>query len=266
VAEFISEKEALDNLVSYGMLTRGIADIIQKVARDKVFPIIESQDSPDCRVLVLLIDKSASMNHARKAVIEMQHHLLNSILYAPSMMMIYLGQVLFNDKTEYFQELLPFRASEHHAYEGTRWLDDNNYQLGGQTALYDAILSGIAMVSTFLDKAESLGQQPFVHVAVISDGKDHVVEDGQDIGSRTRPDSLKKVIDYMLTAGIIHRITFVGIGDRDYRAIGNSIGINNVIEADVEPRKIRKAFDMNAVEYASGLGSVLRTSKGAYRG
>src|SRR5205809_781000 len=72
VAEFTSEKKALDNLVSYGMLRRDIADIIQKVADDKLAPVIEPE-GPDCRFLMLLIDKSGSMEDLKKAVIDGQH-------------------------------------------------------------------------------------------------------------------------------------------------------------------------------------------------
>lgn len=253
MAEFVSEKEALDNLVRHGMLRRDIADIIRKVARDKVAPIADPEGA-NSRVLALLIDKSGSMAPLKQAVIDGQKHLINSLLGASSTMMIYLGQILFNHKTEHLQPVLPFRSSGHKATDGTKLLTESNYILGGQTALYDTILTGIAMLSTFLDKAESLGQQPFAHVAVITDGVDYVTErdDGPNIGSETRPDSLKQVIDYVLTEGIIHRITFVGIGKYDYGAVARSIGINDAIQIDADPKKIREIFDMISSQTVGG--------------
>jgi hypothetical protein len=150
VAEFTSEKKALDNLVSYGMLRRDIADIIQRIAEDKLAPVIEPE-GPDCRLLMLLIDKSGSMKDLKKAVIDGQHHLINSLLGASSTMTVYLGQKLFNNKIEPFQPLLPLRSKdskEHKAADGIKELDETNYVVGGQTALHDTILSGIATLST----------------------------------------------------------------------------------------------------------------------
>ncbi len=81
-----------------------------------------------------------------------------------------------------------------------------------------------------------MGQQVMAHIAIITDGKDE--------HSKTEAETLKKVINFVLEAGLIHRITLVGLGNYDYRAIGESIGIHNVIEANAEPTEIRRTMDL----------------------
>jgi len=81
-----------------------------------------------------------------------------------------------------------------------------------------------------------LGQQVMAHIAIITDGKDE--------HSKTKAENLKKVMDFVLETGIIHRISLVGLGDFDYRTIGKSIGIEHVIEGKADPKEIRKAMDL----------------------
>lgn len=233
----ISEREALDQLVSSGVINREIAEIIQTLARDKAAEVTPAEGA-NYRALVLLLDKSGSMANLKNAVIEGQHHLINSLLGATTSMMIYFGQILFNHEVEYFQNIGPFRdsSSGNAAHPDTRLLNDSNYKIGGGTALYDTIVHGIAMLSPILLTADEMGQQLLANIAVITDGKDE--------HSKTKPSDLKKVIEHVMGAGIIDHVVLYGLGNYDYKTIGKSIGIEEVIQPGVDPKEIRHMFGM----------------------
>lgn len=236
----VSEKEALNQLVSLGLMDQEIAEIIQTLARDKTKDI-EPFEGATVRPVVLLLDKSSSMEPLVPAMIEGQHYFLNSLLGAASAIELYLGQILFNHQVdeEYFQDILPFRNSEDDKKINPKikMLDEENYVPNGGTALYDTIGHSIAMLSPFLFGAEELGQQVLAHIAIITDGKDE--------HSKTLPETLKKVIDFVLDTGVIHRMTLVGLGNYDYHSIGKKIGIQQVIELEsANPKQIRRAVDL----------------------
>ncbi len=235
----VSEKQALDQLVSLGVMKPEIAEIIQTLARDKAQDI-QPLEGVSVRPLVLLLDRSGSMVPLKAGMIDGQHHLINSLLGASSALNIYFGQILFNHEVQdpYFQDVTPFRdpSNIRQAHPKVRLLDDQNYVPDGGTALYDTIVHALAMLSPILLGAEELGQQVMAHVAVITDGKDE--------HSKTRAETLRNVIEFVLETGIIHRISLVGLGDFDFKAIGKSIGIEDVIEGNADPKEIRKAMDL----------------------
>jgi len=234
----ISEKQALRQLVALGLMEPEIADIIETLAKDKAVDL-EPIEGVITRPLILLLDKSSSMKPHKQAMIDGQHHLINSLLGAAGHIDVYFGQILFNHEVEeYFQDMVPLRDSSdsRRAHPKVKLLDHNNYNPQGGTALYDTIVHALAMLSPQLVYAEEMGQQVMSHIAVITDGIDE--------HSKTKPETLKKVIDFALEAGIIHRITLVGLGNYDYEAVGESIGIEHIIEGTADPKEIRRAMDL----------------------
>jgi hypothetical protein len=233
----ISERQALEQLVSSGVINNEIAEIIQTLARDKATDVTPAEGA-NYRALVLLLDKSGSMVNLKNAVIEGQHYMINSLLGATTSMTIYFGQILFNHEVEYFQNIGPFRdpSVRNAAHPDTRLLDPHNYKISGGTALYDTIVHGIAMLAPILLMADEMGQQLLANIAIITDGKDE--------HSKTNPANLKKVVDHVVGMGIIDHIALYGLGSYDYKTIGKSIGIEDVIEPGVDPKEIRSMFGM----------------------
>ncbi|GEM_PF-6182751 len=104
----VSEKQSLDQLVALGVMKPEIAEIIHTLARDKAQEI-QPLEGVSVRPLVLLLDRSGSMVPLKTAMIDGQHHLINSLLGASSALNIYFGQILFNHEVQYFQDMTPFR-------------------------------------------------------------------------------------------------------------------------------------------------------------
>ncbi len=233
----ISEKEALDNLVALGVMTVDVVEIIQTLAHDKVRDV-EMFEGSLVRPLVFLLDKSGSMAPHKSTMIDGQRHLINSLLGASPANNVYLGQILFNHESDYFQDMAPLHdpSGGHVAHPKIKFLDDGNYITSGGTALYDTIVRAIAMLAPLLVGAEEMGQQAIPHIAVLTDGMDE--------HSKTQAETLKKVIDYVMDTGIINRIALFGIGNYDYEAMGKSVGIKDVHKVDGTEREIRRVMNI----------------------
>lgn len=235
----MSEQQAIDRLASLGVINADIANIMKDMASRTPRDVMPPEGS-SVRLLVVLLDRSGSMEPLEDAVIENQRHMISALLGASSAMEIYLGQVLFNHEIHPFQDMSPFRDPNdpHKAHPNTKLLDHSTYKAEGGTALYDTILHGISMLMPLLLTAEESGQQVLANLAVMTDagkGGEH---------SKTAPEALKQVIDFVLQKGIIYRITLYGLGGYDYKDIAKRIGIRDVIEVGADPRSIRRAFDM----------------------
>ncbi len=154
----ISEKQALEALVSLGIMAPDIADIIQTMAQDRAVNM-EPPEGVIIRPLLLLLDKSPSMTPLKQAMIDGQRHLINSLLGASSSIDIYFGQILFNHEIEYFQDMAPFRdpSDSRQVHPLAKFLDNDNYILSGGTALYDTIGHALAMLSPLCGRGGRIG-------------------------------------------------------------------------------------------------------------
>ncbi len=108
----------------------------------------------------------------------------------------------------------------------------------GSTALYETILTSVTMMLPTLAAAWEMGRQVVANVAAVTDGVD------EHSRLTDKPHLVKKVLDYVLDEGLIDKITLVGIGSHDYRAVAKCIGVRDVIQADADPKDIRRAFAM----------------------
>lgn len=250
----LSEKEALKKLVSLGLISSDVSGIIQRLARDKPLPI-EEAEGPIVHPLILLLDKSGSIEDVKQSLISGQHIFINSVLGAASGTVIYFGQLLFNHEVEYFQDMTPFRDPKdaRRAHPKVRFLNETDYTTTGTTALYDSIVRSLAMLAPFQVTAEELGQQVFAHIAIMTDGKD---EDGKGgPGSKTTPDALKKVINFVTESGFVYRILMLGLGNFNYREIGRSIGLQDqdIIQVGCEPQAIREGVSLLSSRTAASI-------------
>ena len=155
-------------------------------------------------------------------------------------MKIAMGQLLFNNKIDYFQNISQLRdpGNPHRAHPSTRFLDETTYVPSGSTALYETILTSVTMMLPTLAAAWEMGRQVVANVAVVTDGVD------EHSRLTDKPHLVKKVLDYVLDKGLIDKITLVGIGSHDFRAVASCIGVRDVIQADADPKDIRRAFAM----------------------
>lgn len=233
----ISEKDALESLVTLGVMPPDVADIIQTLAHDKVQDV-EQFEGSTVRPLIFLLDKSGSMTPYKPAMIDGQHHLINSLLGSSPTNNVYLGQILFNHESDYFQDMTPLHDStkKNTAHANIKFLDENNYVPSGGTAMYDTIVRAISMLAPLLVGAEELGQQVISHIAIVTDGIDE--------HSKTQPATLKKAIDYVMDKGIIEKIVLVGIGNYDYVSVGNSIGIRDVVNINGTEKDMRRVMNI----------------------
>lgn len=67
------------------------------------------------------------------------------------------------------------------AIEGASKLSTETYTPGGQTALYDAIMTGVKDTSAFLDDVDEGEQPENVIVVVLTDGKENASETPQEV-------------------------------------------------------------------------------------
>ncbi len=231
----ISENQVIDELVSRGLIHQDAAEIIQNIVVNKAIAL-DPLDGATIRAVVMLIDKSGSMEPLANAVIDGQNRFINAILGANSATPMYLGQILFNHEVEFFQNIAPFRdpVNVHKTHSDIRLLDENTYIAEGGTSLYDTIIHGFSMLAPVLLMAEETGQQVLADLVVITDGKDE--------HSKTSQIELKKVLDFVLDNGIINNITLAGIGNYDYKTVGRSIGLEDVIESNATESDIREIF------------------------
>jgi hypothetical protein len=239
----ISEKAAIGQLVADGLLTADIAAILEPFARE-ANALIYDPASARSRILVVAIDKSSSIEirGLTHAMIDAQHHLINSLLGATSALKIAMGQLLFNDVIEYFQNISQFRdpANPHRAHSSTRFLDETTYVPSGGTALYDALLTSVTMMLPTLAAAWEMGREVVASVAAVSDGVD------EHSRLKDKPELVKKVLDYVLDQALIDKITLVGVGSCDYRAVAKCIGVRDVVQVGGDLRNLRRAFAMHA--------------------
>jgi len=233
----ISELDALTSLVEARVLNESVASVLREFASrsPRETPTLEGTT---LRPLVLLLDKSGSMKDLVDAMIAGQKHLINALMGSSKSLEVHLGQILFDDTINYFQQICPLRdpLRREVTNSGLRFLDQSTYKPGGTTALYDSIVRAVNLLAPVLLTAEACGQQVLAHIAILTDGK--------DVSSQTTPANLKRVIEFLLESGAIHRFTLCGLGDDNFIEIGRSIGIPYVTNGEAGAKEIRAAMDL----------------------
>lgn len=219
--------DIINQLVEGGFLTPDIAQILQHGINDQV-TVVKTRKN-ELVAVILVIDKSGSMQKWQDAVIEGQKIMIQGLLGASPRFDIRFGQILFNDEVEYFQEISEFRDEKDSkkTHPSVKILDTNNYRPGGFTALYDAILKGVCSLTPIIYAMQEQGVALETRVCILTDGMD---EGAYGSGSKIPPEQLGKAIKYMLEENLINEISLAGIGSFDYRQVGREIGIDTVVE------------------------------------
>jgi hypothetical protein len=242
--------EIIDQLVDGGFITPDIAQILQHGVDDQVTVVTTRKN--EMVAVVLVIDKSGSMKKWQDAVIEGQKIMIQGLLGASPKFDIRFAQILFNHNVDYFQKFCEFRdkADSKRTSPEIKILDEQSYRPGGFTALYDAILKGICSLTPIIYAAQEQGVALETKVCILTDGLD---EGEYGAGSRIPPRELGKAIKYMLSEKLVNNIILAGIGEYNYRQVGNEIGIESVIEIpakasgeqlDETKRQIRQTFEL----------------------
>jgi hypothetical protein len=223
----VNESDIINQLLEEKFITGEIAQILQQGIGDQVNVVQTNKN--EMVAIILVIDKSGSMAKWQDIVIEGQKIMIRGWLGASAKYDIRFGQILFNHEVEYFQEISELRdqANPNRTHPSVMVLDKQNYQPGGFTALYDAILKGICSLTPIFYAMQNQGVALETKVCILTDGMD---EGANGTGSKILPAQLGTAIRYMLDNNLINEISLAGIGDYDYRKIGKTIGINTVIE------------------------------------
>ncbi len=255
-----TERQILEELTAMDELERSTAERLMSVA-DAVPIAKEYLDGNTIRPTILLLDKSASIGFKerdlRREFILAQQHLVNSLLGVQRSREIYFGQILFNHNVDDILNGLsplcdPADAFARHA--DVKILNNELYQPSGGTALYDAIMRAIAVLTAVHFNARELGQEVVSSIVVLTDGKDE--------HSKTSAEALRDVVAEVKAKGFVTRITLVGLGNYDYRAIGNRIGIDEVIDANASSSTIREMIDLVSSRILESDGSATTTEQG----
>lgn len=242
--------EIVDQLLARGFITPDIAQIL-KHATDEQVTVVQSTKN-EMVAVVLVIDRSGSMLTWQDAVIEGQKILIQGLLGASSFYDIRFAQILFNDKVEYFQEFCEFRDRKNprKTSPDVKFLDLQTYVPGGLTALYDAILKGVCSLTPLIYAANEQGLALETRVCILTDGIDEGAL-GPGTGSKIPPPDLSRAVKYMLGENLINEVILAGIGNYDFKQVGNSVGIDNVmsIPTDISnleetKRQIRRTFNL----------------------
>lgn len=237
-----SGSDVIQELLDSETITEEVAEVLRFGIEEKPTQILT--DHTEMVALVIVMDKSGSMSEWKQAVIDGQRHMLNALLGASvSAYDIRLAQILFNHEVDYFQRFSKFRddMNPRKTHPDVKVLDDRNYRPSGFTALYDAILQGICALTPLILSATEEGISLETRVGILTDGMD---EGEIGPGSKIPPEALRKAIDFMVSEGLLNKITMVGIGDFDYARVGREIGIDNVISFSADPKNIRRAFEL----------------------
>lgn len=249
-----SEKQVIEELLNNGEVPTEIAEQLLTIADSQSRNIV-SPSKADFTAVALLVDKSGSMEKLVDAVIEGQAHMFYALKDADPSLDILIGQTLFDHNINKFQECVKFRASSGQIDLSSmnksitfsispevKLLSKDNYKPGGFTALYDAILSGISLLLPIRKMADEEGNQLSSTVCILTDGRDEG-PNGKP-GSKIKPENLKKVVEFVLENNFISDIILAGIGDYDFKRIGNEIGIQNVVNVQNDAKSIRSAFGL----------------------
>ena len=219
--------EIINQLLEGGFITPDIAQILQHGINDQV-TVVKTRKN-ELVAVILVIDKSGSMQKWQDAVIEGQKVMIQGLLGASPRFDVRFGQILFNDEVEYFQEISEFRDEKDSkkTHPSVKILDANNYRPSGFTALYDAILKGVCSLTPIIYAMQEQGVALETRVCILTDGMD---EGAYGSGSKIPPEQLGKAIKYMLEENLINEISLAGIGSFDFRQVGKDIGIDTVVE------------------------------------
>jgi hypothetical protein len=242
--------DIIRQMVECGFITPDVAQILKYGVDDKV-AVVRTRKN-EMVAVVLVIDKSGSMKEWQEDVIEGQKIMIQGLLGASSKFDIRFAQILFNHNVEYFQKFCEFRdkTDPKHTSPEVKILDEENYKPSGFTALYDAILKGICSLTPIIYAAQEQGIALETKVCIVTDGLD---EGEYGAGSTIPPKELGKAIKYMLSENLLSNIILAGIGNYNYKSVGNELGIETVIEIpksvdksllEETKQKIRSAFEL----------------------
>ena len=232
-------------LLNAGHLSPEVARILQ-LSRDEEITEVRTRKN-EMKALVFVVDKSGSMDEWQRRVIEGQKWMFEALEEASPKFDIRLAQILFNHEVDYFQPFCEFRDKDGTVSRDVRVLSRTNYVPGGFTALYDAVLAGVSSLTPIIYESLRVGFGLDTSVCIVTDGKDEGELLGKK-GSRVSPEELGTAIRYMTSGSLtspplINKIILAGIGNFDYKAIGQTIGIDEIVQvAETNDAEVRRAF------------------------
>lgn len=198
---------------------------------------VDDLNTDDVTLLSVIVDQSSSMGSVRDDVIDAFNQMTRALNDSKAADSIIMSTWTFDNSSNLLFGYTPI--------DQVKDLTKVEYNPGGATALYDAVLDGFTGIVGYGQDLRNNGIRTRSIVVVISDGADNV-SNNTSAAVRTVAQDLIKQEFYTLA--------FVGLGNAPtFTQIAQSMGFPNVLTAQNSPSEIRKTLNMIS-------GSVIRTS------
>jgi uncharacterized protein YegL len=199
---------------------------------------VDDLNTDDVTLLVVVLDKSASMYSVQQDVIDAFNQMTRALSDSKAADSILMSAWTFNNTPELLFGYTPI--------ETVKDLNTTTYSPDGTTALYDATLNAFTGIVAYGQQLRDSGIRTRSIVCVITDGGDN--------DSTHTAAAVKTVSDDLLRQETF-TLAFVGLGDEPYfRNIADTIGFNNVLTTANTSSEIRRTLNLIS-------GSVIRASQ-----
>jgi uncharacterized protein YegL len=177
----------------------------------------------DLTEIVLIIDKSGSMNHLTNDVIGGINQFISDQKELPGN--VNLSMILFDDTLDHKYNRIDLKVIPN--------LDSTIYKTGGMTSLYDAIGYSVNYIGDALDKTTEADKPSKILVAIMTDG-----DDNRSI--KYTAASIKEIIDHQITKYAWEFIFMAA--NIDVKKTADSIGISNSLAFTADSSGTRSVY------------------------
>lgn len=225
-----------------GMSRQSVALMVQNLDAQTGLGCVGAQvddlNTDDVTLLSVIIDQSSSMFGVRHDVVDAFNQMSRALADSKAADSILMSAWTFANQSDLLFGYTPIDAVQD--------LTNKDYQPGGATAMYDAVMDGFTGIVAYGQDLRNNGIRTRAIVVVISDGDDNM--------SQHTATSVKSVAQDLLRQEF-YTLAFVGLGqEAHFTNIANNMGFNNVLTTHNSPSEVRKALNMIS-------GSVIRTSQ-----
>jgi hypothetical protein len=226
---------------SQQILVEGINDTIVAGASGKA---AEDVDATEVTLVTAVLDDSGSIKYSglTDSVIQGQNALINALNGSKQSDEIMIGQWKLGSTSELVHSYVPL--------DDAVLFDQNNYNPGSGTALYDVWMEAVASNLAYAQTLASTGTQVTSVALVITDGQD------QHSRQYLARDCAQLAKD--LLASETFYLAFVGVGEkRKFQTVAEEMGFSkgSILVADATESEVRRAINLASQ-------SIIRASQG----
>lgn len=197
-----------------------------------------------------LIDESGSMTPYKNEVIEGQSEMIEILRKSDKCKKgsLFVVQYLFSNNVKTLNEFKKLSATGEDDVVILK--KGNYYNPDNSTALYHSLFYMLQDIAANYNYASCEGVKSSFTVGVITDG--------EDTDGGTQPEDIKKIIQELISRGILRSSVIVGLTNPHFteemlNELKNRLGFENAISlSQSEPRDIRRAFVLASQSAVSG--------------